>query len=237
MEEDNFHLTYYHPRNMMATASNLLHFGLGQILRTTHLKDLEELKGLIVENGETTTKMDHDKIEKLKKFIFDGLIDSIRISICYENLIKAILLCNQYLVHVVDKNKDKELHKLQKSTPIKIGDYIKKYPPSRDENSKIDIIPNLTKNTLSFSEITGSGYQDIVKIPNEILEIVKPLYKKRNQIHFYNKDSFEYSAEIINDFDKLKKYSVGILIDLNNKLVKKLGGPQDRYIDSEKLKF
>lgn len=237
MEDVNFHKIYYHPKNMMATASNLIHFALGQILRTTHLKDLEELKELIVDDGKTTTVMTEDKIMKLRKFIFDGLIDSIRISICFENLIKAILLCNEYLVHVVDRNKNKDLHFSQKSTPIKLGMYIKDYPPLKDTTTNTDIIPNITKNTLSFNDITGPAYQDVVKIPSEILEIVKPLYKKRNQIHFYHQESFEYSSEIIEDFGKLKRYSVGVLVELNNKLVKKLEGPDSRYIDISTLKY
>lgn len=222
---------------MMATASNLIHFALGQILRTTHLKDLEELKELIVVDGKTTTEMNEEKIMKLRKFIFDGLIDSIRISLCFENLIKAILLCNEYLVHVIDRNKNTDMHFSQKTMPIKIGTYIKQYPPYKDQATNTHIIPNITKNTLSFNDITGPGYQDVVKIPKEILEIVKPLYRKRNQIHFYHQESFEYSSEIIEDFGKLKRYSVGVLINLNNKLVEKLEGPGSRYIDISTLKY
>lgn len=235
MTEDNYHQIYYDPQNMMATASNLIHFALGQILRTTHLKDLEELKGLIIENGETTREMNEEKILKLRKFIFDGLIDSIRISICFENLIKAILLSNQYLVHVIDITGDKKLHLSQKKRPIKIGEYIQIHPAQKDKITGVDTIPYLLKNTLSFTQITGSSYQKVAKIPNEILNIVKRFYKKRNQIHFYHLDSFEYSSEIIKDFEKLKTYSVGILTDLNNKLVKKLDGPDNRYIDASKI--
>ena len=78
---DNFHKIYYHENNMLATASNLVHFALGQIVRATHLRNLEELKELIIKDGETSREMNEDKVNRLKKFIFDGLIDSIRISI------------------------------------------------------------------------------------------------------------------------------------------------------------
>ena len=235
--EGNYHRIYYHPRNMLATASNLIHFALGQIIRTTHLKDLEELKSLIVENGRTTEQMSQEKITKLKKFIFDGLIDSIRISICFENLIKAILLCNEYLVHVIDRNKDKKLHLIQKERPIKVSEYLVQYSIEKDKKSGIDIFPHLLNKTLSFSEITGPAYQEVVKIPKEILNIVSPLYKKRNQIHFYHIESFEYGSEIIKDFEKLSSYSVGVLINLNNKIIEKLEGPGHRYIDPDKFKL
>jgi hypothetical protein len=76
MTSDNYHQIYYHTNNMYATATNLIHFALGQIIRTTHLKDLDELKELIVKDGETSREMNEEKIEKLtagnKKFMQCG---------------------------------------------------------------------------------------------------------------------------------------------------------------------
>lgn len=222
---------------MLATATNLVHFALGQVIRATHLKDLDELKELILTNGETSKEMNEQKIEKLKKFIFDGLIDSIRISICFENFIKAILLTNGYLVHVIDKNKDLDFHKKQKDAPIKINDYLKKYPFQIDPKTDKHIIPHITKNTLSFGIISGTGYQDIVKIPDNIMTFVKQLYNKRNNIHFYNVETFTYGVSTINDLETLKKYSVEKLIDVNNKLVEHLKGPGHLYIDLKNRKL
>jgi hypothetical protein len=230
MTSDNYHQIYYHTNNMYATATNLIHFALGQIIRTTHLKDLDELKELIVKDGETSREMNEEKIEKLKKFIFDGLIDSIRISICFENFIKAILLSNGYIVHIIDRNKDKDFHNSQKETPIKINDYLKKYPFQIDPATGKHFIPNVTKNTLSFSIISGKGYQEIVKIPDSILDFVKQLYGKRNSIHFYNVETFSYGATTIKDFENLKKYSTEKLSEINNRLVKHLKGPEHHYI-------
>lgn len=145
MNFDNYHQIYYHTNNMYATAINLIHFALGQIIRTTHLKNLDELKELIVKDGETSGEMNEEKIEKLKKFIFDGLIDSIRISICFENSIKAILLSNGYIVHIIDRNKDKAFHNSQKEAPIKINDYLKKYPFQIDSTTGKHVIPNIPR--------------------------------------------------------------------------------------------
>lgn len=227
----NYHQIYYAPENMRATALNLLHFAFRQALSATHLKDFDELNELMIENGELTKIMDDDKIMRLRKFIFEGLIDSIRISICYENFMKGILLANGYLVHVIDRKKDRNLSILQKKEPIPISEFRIENKPKKNPKSGMDEYPTLTKRTLSFENLLKRKYQDVIKIPESILVIVKKLYLKRNQQHFYNSETFSYSLKVINEFDELKKYTAGILITLNNKLVKSLNGPEHHYIN------
>jgi len=230
-DPSNYHQIYYAFKNMRGRALNLFHFAFRQALSATHLKDLDELKELMIEKGELIKIMDDDKVMRLRKFGFEGLNDSIRISICYEGFMKGILLANGHLVHMIDKNKDEDLSIRQKREPIPISEFLIENKPEKNPKSGMQEYTALTKRTLSFGTLLMREYQDVIKIPESILVIVKKLYQKRNQQHFYDSETFTYSLNVINEFEELKKYTADILIELNNKLVKSLNAPKHLYID------
>lgn len=224
-------MIYYAPQNRLGTAQNLFHFAFSQFNRATCIRKLDQLEELIVENGKTTEIMDESKLNELRPFIFDGLIDSIRIIVCYENFIKALLLINGYIVNVIDSNHSKQFHKNQKKRPLLLKDYCSQFPFKKDDKLDLDIIPGLTNRTLSFEIITSQQYIDLLQIPKGRITTVKKLYQKRNEIHFYVEEHFQYGKAQIDDLKELKVYTNKILEQNNNNVAKALNAPDHHYID------
>lgn len=74
---------------------NLLSFGVTMIAHAKHISEIERLR-VVVNNPELNIPF--KLIPALGEFFLENLIDTIRISICFENYMKAKLLLNGFLV-------------------------------------------------------------------------------------------------------------------------------------------
>lgn len=232
---DNPSATYYAKNNRLGIAMNLIQFAFGQFNRATCIRRLDRFEELIVQNGKTIGKIDDLKMKQLRPFIFEGLIDSIRISICYENFIKALLLTQGCIVHIIDSNSSTEYHKLQRKRPLRLQDYCQHFPFKKNETNNIQVLPGLTKRTLSFETITKKPYTDQLKIPIDFIECVKNHYERRNEIHFYIEEHFKFGKVQIDELKKLKEYTNKILIQNNNAIADALKSPDEHYLKLEML--
>ncbi len=226
---------YYAPQNIYGASINLIHFAFAQFNRATCIRKLNQLEELIVENGETTTVMNEEKIQLLKHFIFDGLVDAIRISICYENFTKALLLTNGCIVHSVKLQHSITIHNQQRKEPIFLKNYLPDYPFYEGDDRE-HRIPGITNKTITLSTIlNNSKYLDLLKIPSDIVNSVKALYSKRNEVHFYVEEHFKYGVDQIEELKKLKEYTNSILVQNNNRLVEQLDAPESQKLSLDLL--
>lgn len=215
----NHYKIYYRGTNINAICVNLLHFAFGQFNRATHIKKLDGLKSIFIEDDKIVDSLSDEKKDKMTEFIFDGLIDSIRIIICYENFMKSILLSKKFLVHEIDKKVDDKYHNIQKREPVNLDEYLEKHPWIKDNSLGYHVLPGITKRTIKFSSLLKKKYSDVMLIPDSIIEIVKNHYSKRNEIHFYMEERFNYSMKTISEWEELRDYTNKVIANCNNKII------------------
>lgn len=118
----------------------------------------------------------------------ERLIDEIKICTAFENYNKAMLLVKGYVVHLIDRNKNKALAKLQGTTPVKILEFMKSNQfVQKDEFSKYYLEGFQNFNTISFSLTLSDQYQEFIGLDSRFLGLLKNLNEKRNRLH-YNKN-------------------------------------------------
>ena len=110
----NHQVVYYRNENRLIVSVNMLTFGCEQFASTTLFKNIHTLKQVC---AELDLKLELD-FNLVKEFAFNNLTDSIKIAICFENFIKALLLANGFIIHKLDKTIFPALYKEQFTCPI-----------------------------------------------------------------------------------------------------------------------
>ena len=138
--------------------------------------------------SEATTK------KELFPYIFDWVIDDIRICIFFENFLKAVLLHMGVIIHRFDRNtpKGKQLDKAQWKSPLSVSCI-------PDNN----ITTELRHTTLEMGLLLGDDYQKVIGLRKDVLEIVKVINTRRNKLHLMTEVAGELSTATINDLKLL----------------------------------
>lgn len=149
-------------------------------------------------------------------FFEESLMDSIKIIICFENYMKAVLIRKGYLVHEI-KLKDygrkfKPLGNINR-TPIKFTDYKKIERFYYDAGAECYVLRGLKSSTISFNTLlNNSDYQDIIKLPLNIVRLLNSFNQYRNSLHLKSGDSSVYSKSY---FAEIK----GLIRFVNKKMI------------------
>lgn len=130
----------------------------------------------------------------ISDFALEYLVDSIRICIAFENYFKHILLSKDYIIHLIDRNFEKELFTKQQKAPI----------------NKLEIeqknYRTVLKNTLSFSLLLSENYQEIIEAPKEINSFLTTLNEKRNELHFAVSSPQIFNRDLIKNIESIIKF-------------------------------
>lgn len=221
----NFQSVYHNQINAMSLSLNLLEFAYFQFKSTYLYQNQEQLREICEINQGTLVA-----VRNVEGFVKNALMDDIKISICFENFIKAFLLANYYVVHEIDRNILPELWKTQKECPLIFTDILKDVPWT--ENNKIDCQDSQLKNqirgikskTLSYSLIlSGTRYQELHKIDPEIIDLLKIINDKRNELHLQSALQFQITNSSYSNFCKLNKYLEKNINQLQNEISNHLG--------------
>lgn len=199
---DHFRI-YYRLHNMKAFGATVIVFGLEQFKRVNVLKRSAEFKTWL----QTNTVEKHLFDEGVQDLAFEEIIDAVRISICFENYMKGILLTKGFLVNELDKNivEVLALSKEQKTRPIHISELLNVISWEKKE-SKVYTLKGLKRNTLSYSTMFSARYQDQISLPADILSILTVFADKRNNLHFYQDSEFQISESVLTRIDTLNTY-------------------------------
>jgi len=142
--------------------------------------------------------------EAMLPFMEEHLIDQIKITLAFENFIKAMLLASGNIIHVINKDIYPDIFKRQKTEPIKIEEI------RTEQNYEIKDgmihFKGLTTKTLSNNIIFEvPKYTEVLRMPDVLLQTIREINKERNQIHLVLKAEIQYSREF-NRYDKLNKF-------------------------------
>lgn len=209
--EVNHQSVYYCQQNSVVVALNIIAFGIKEFRRTYLFQNLDDLD-TICKRIQTRTSPSIEDFQLTSGFIVNHLIDCIRISICFENFFKAFLLIGGNIIHNLDRNIYPVLFKEQRKRPIHLSEV--KSINNWTINPKIECEPEslknqikgITKNTLSISTLQKDGYKAKYGITNDFLEVCKPYFEYRNNLHYYIGDSFSVTETTKTKFDRIIKF-------------------------------
>lgn len=219
----NHQIVYYHINNAKGLAMNLLSFGYKQFVDTYLFKNKVQLKDLC-----DNISKEGPPVTTLAGFALNQLIDSIKIHICIENFLKAILLANKFIVHELDINYFVQLHKEQKKRPIYRDEIFGKAEWWENPSIKIEEktlrlqVKGVLAKTLGTTILLKPGYVNQLGLSEEILNIVTPYCNYRNNLHFYTDESFYLTDQNYFDFTKLISFVNLNVVAIQNTIVDEL---------------
>lgn len=196
-------------------AISLVTFAYSNFKKVTKIKELDNLKKHVNSRDSGKSKISQD-LSLLSNSIFSSLIDSILICISFENYFKAKLLLNDFVIHEIDKEENKELFKKQKKQPISMTEIC------CNQNKKYN---ELKDTTLQFGFLLNNkNYIKYYNLDSKTIAYLKELNKKRNNLHFYMNETFKISKKEISEIENLENIINLDFAILNNTLLEKLGG-------------
>lgn len=221
----NYQSIYHNQLNSIALSINLLEFGYFQFKSTYKYQHLEKLKDICdAENRLSIASMD------VEGFLMNSLIDDVKISICFENLLKAHLLSNYYLVHELDKNIFPELSITQKERPIRFTELLELTEWKIDD--KIDCIDPTVKNkirgikqkTLNYTLfLNNKNYSNVHEMNQNVVDILNTINRRRNELHLQSALQFRIANSTYKDFIALKAFLENNVSRLKNEFSNHLG--------------
>lgn len=223
--------------NRLGAAMNLLSFGYQQIRRVTFVSNFNHLEMLskMVANNEPPN------IEIASKFSVDQLINSIRITICFENFMKGLLLLDDCIIHKLRKKVYGNFATLQYTQPILINDAFK--GQKWEVNPEIELdnedlkkqLPGILRTTIGMQELLKPKYQEQFKIDESIINICRPYFEYRNNLHLYMAEQFSISPNSAENFRQIVDFINNNLVRIHNLIIKKLNKGDQYNLNKIKL--
>ena len=131
------------------TAFKLLHIGYKYFAKAYRISNFEGIKHTIreiEEKGILNTPID-------STFAGEILLDSIKISICFENYLKAQLLLQGFLIHIIQPISEdfRQLKRRQQTSPVTIEEVTRSQRYVYDNAFQMNILPGISEKTLNYS--------------------------------------------------------------------------------------
>jgi hypothetical protein len=226
---NDYCLCYYAKQYAIGIAWNLLSFGCETFFSATHINKINDVEAFV--NHPDFNKEEFIK-KNIGKFFFDNLLDAIKISICFENYMKAKLLLNAYVIHTIKECEEfKILKKAQKDRPIRLNEVIEIETWEKIDGQEIYYLPGLTKKTIQFNTMLNRDeYQKVIGLPPNIKNIISKLNDERNTLHFLTGMSGEYGNGRLKELRQIIKFVETDLVVLQNQLVDDLKLSEDKKI-------
>lgn len=203
---------------------SLVTFGYTNFYKVRRIKKIVQFSNFIKSGDYLNNSKRQNFIKDHPDVAMNSLLDYIIIGISFENYFKAKLLQNGFLIHEIIKDKNKSLFEKQKKQPV---------------NSNLvtfeskNICSELKENTLKYGFLLeNKEYAKYYNLDFNTLEFLREINRKRNSLHLYMSENFEFSNKEINNLENLKKIVDIDFAALNVFLSDKIGG-----INNSRLKI
>jgi len=230
--KSNHQILYLHPNNALGASMNLMSFGYSQFARISLVKEIKVLKELCNNLEENIPP----QINQISLFAIDQLINSIRLTTCFENFMKSLLLLNGYMIFKLSKQEFPDLYKQQFKRPITIFEILKL--KNWEENKKLKLEPKqfnlqikgILKLTIGMRELLSKEYLNIYNIDSEVIDICTPFFDYRNNLHLYMQEEFSIGKETYSQLIKLIDFINNHLVRIHNDIIDKLDKGEVYYL-------
>ena len=178
------------------TAFKLLHIGYKYFIKAYRICNFEGIKHTIreiEEKGMLNVPADNTFADEI-------LLDSIKISICFENYLKAQLLLQGFLIHLVQPIPGdlRQLQRRQQTSPVAIAEVTRSRRYIYDSTLRMNTLPGISEKTLNYSTLLDrQGYLNTTGLPSNILPMLRRFNNTRNTLHFLGATSDQYDQTFI----------------------------------------
>ncbi|NVK83166.1 MAG: hypothetical protein HWE21_02530 [Cytophagia bacterium] len=184
-----------------------MEFGKHQFNDSFIIQNLSNLETLCV----TSSPNNPPKQEQIEGFVFNSLIDSVKISMCFENFGKSMLLVQGYLVHNINKDIYPELAKKQRVEPVFIDelpdDWIISGKIKTQDESLQRVKKGLLHQTINYSTtLKEEAYIKACKYKDEHLDLLKRINSYRNNLHLSSSLNFILRDNTYDEYLQLHKF-------------------------------
>jgi hypothetical protein len=187
--EDNPAFIYKNEERILAAISGLTIFGIQVYEQSYKIKNFEKFKEVFEKVVKGTAIQ-----EEMEPFLMEHLVDQVRTIICFENILKCIVLSRVNLIHMIDKNIFPDLHTRQKKEPIHITEVINQ--KNQYEKNGRPFFRGLTKQTITVKSLLyEKKYLELIKYPPDVLKILREINEERNQLHMLLHSVISFSFE------------------------------------------
>lgn len=178
-------------------AWDLIGFGIEQFMRASIIENLQLLIDQHAEGAKPPSAKYRSVVEQL---MWNQLVDDVRIIVFFENCMKGILLFNGVIIHrfklLADHERHKKLTRAQKGQPL-----------GHESIALSSIVrEEIDKNTLTMDLMLGEAYQKVIGIPPDVLEVVRRINDRRNNLHFHNAIKSEFSLKVLLGYNRMLMY-------------------------------
>lgn len=170
-------------------------FGLEEFKHAYIIQNLDQLEALL--DKKDRGEIDIEEFgQAMAPFMFDDLSDAIRICVFFENYMKAILMSQRMIVHQFASERLKPLGKKQSKRPIVNRYFVKCNIEPRE----------VSEQTIGMGTMLNSKYQEVIKLPEDVLSVVREINSSRNELHFRPSITGEYGRSTVADLRRLNEF-------------------------------
>lgn len=196
-------MIYADGKSQLQTAGSLIVFGAEKLKKANIVAGLPILEQCY---ERLKNNLPYNQVAVAQTFMFDYLIDCVRILIFFEGYMKAELIVRNFCVHTLNKEPPfahlTTLANQQKRRPISL-DEIEAVEPFVVNQSQSSIThPAVKATTLGLNLLLGAGYRPYYQLDNVLVDDIRYFNAIRNRLHFDAGGEFELSERFL---DRLKR--------------------------------
>ena len=199
-------LWIYSKQERNIIANSLIVFGAEVLKRSQVIKEIDVLRKI---NVDLNNKRFSHQNSIIKEFMFEYLIDCIRISIFFENYMKAELIIRGFCVHRIKREIEefRALAEDQYKRPIELKEINDIEPFEINTEQQTIFHKAIKKTTIGIKDLIGSEeYLKNYQFEDKIIEYIKELNINRNNLHFHDSIEFQISDSFIDKIERLNEF-------------------------------
>jgi hypothetical protein len=81
-----------------------------------------------------------------------------------------------------------------------------------------------------MKELLGRGYLDPLEISDDVVDLFKPYFERRNDLHFYTGESFSISKSTYSNFEKVIDFINNHVVRIQNLIAEQLNMEPNKRI-------
>lgn len=218
---------YTGPRYRKHVALHMLSHAHRIFTPTSRIKHLKRLQEVFNRRPARDSLQDSKFLWSLEP----SVVDAFRITTCFENLFKARLILDGWLIHQIRKEKQPDLSKLQRAQPVRIST-VKKVEGRVGKRDIGYAFETLSIKTLQWATLVEQPhYRRAIGLPDRLFEALRPFAAKRNTLHFLALNSAQYSKAIVDDLLIIKNGFNRFVVQRHNRMASQLGWHRNHLLD------
>lgn len=202
---------YFNEKERSSTCSSLVTLSSDILGKAKMIEQLDRFYSFLERKYTEPTE---DQKDFISSYMFEHIVDLVRILIFCENYMKAELIINGFCIHKIKKelSEFKNLAKDQYSRPVTIKEIHDIENFKRIDESTVTH-KALKNTTLGIKELINSeAYTKYYEFEKSDLIAIKEIADKRNSLHFTNSLEISISRSFLDSVKRLDEFSKEIVL-------------------------